>query len=102
MMNHHRPVLCLLAAWLVFCRLSVSGIAAEAPSLYGIHDHAPDPSEYLNHIKNGGTAGWVTATVAVGTNTNDISSVNFTTAIASQGNTVICRLNYGYYPDGTI
>lgn len=77
--------------------------AVESPFLYGIHDHEPDPSEFLNRIKSGtgGTGGWVTATVAVGVNTNDFSGANFT-ALANAGHTVICRINYGYFPDGTI
>src|ERR1041385_4295165 len=77
--------------------------AAESPFLYGIHDHDPDPSEFLNHIESGtgGTGGWVTATVAVGANTNDFSGANFST-LANAGHTVICRINYGYFPDGTI
>lgn len=77
--------------------------SAESPFLYGIHDHDPDPSEFLNHIKSGtgGTGGWVTATVAVGANTNDFSGANFS-ALANAGHTVICRINYGYFPDGSI
>jgi hypothetical protein len=76
--------------------------SAESPYLYGIHDHDPDPSEYLSHITNAtGVGGWVTATVAVGANTNDLSGANFS-ALANAGHTVICRINYGYFPDGTI
>lgn len=77
--------------------------AVASPFLYGIHDHDPDPSEFLNHIKSGtgGTGGWVTATVAVGANTNDFSGANFS-ALANAGHAVICRINYGYFPDGTI
>jgi hypothetical protein len=76
---------------------------AESPYLYGIHDHDPDPSEFLNRIKagTGGTGGWVTATVAVGANTNDFSGANFS-ALANAGHTIICRINYGYFPQGTI
>ncbi|MDW8307760.1 MAG: malectin domain-containing carbohydrate-binding protein [Verrucomicrobiales bacterium] len=76
---------------------------AESPYLYGIHDHDPDPSEFLNRIKagTGGVGGWVTATVAVGANTNDFSGANFS-ALANAGHTIICRINYGYFPQGTI
>ncbi len=83
--------------------LTVMAPADESPFLYGIHDHDPDPSEFLNHIKagTGGTGGWVTATVAVGANTNDFSGANFS-ALANAGHTVICRINNGYFPDGTI
>ena len=41
-------------------------LAAESPCLYGIHDHSPDPSEYLNHIKNATGAGLYPIGVAVG------------------------------------
>jgi hypothetical protein len=77
--------------------------AAESPFLYGIHDHEPHPGEFLNRIKagTGGTGGWVTATVAVGANPNDFTGADFS-ALAQAGHTVICRLNYGYFPDGAI
>lgn len=83
--------------------LTVMAPADESPFLYGIHDHDPDPSEFLNRLKagTGGTGGWVTATVAVGANTNDFTGANFS-ALANAGHTVICRINYGYFPDGTI
>jgi len=76
--------------------------SAECPYLYGIHDHDPAPTEYLNHIKNNGASGgWITATVAVGANPNDQSGVDFS-AFANAGHTVICRINYGYCDVGTI
>jgi hypothetical protein len=77
-------------------------MAAESPYLYGIHDQSPAPTEYLSHITNAtGSGGWVTATVAIGANTNDFSGNSFS-ALANAGHTVICRLNYGYFPQGTI
>jgi len=96
-MNLRAACLVVLAHWCGFLS------AAESPYLYGIHDHEPDPSEFLNHIKSGtgGTGGWVTATVAVGANPNDFSGANFS-ALANAGHTVICRLNYGYFPVGAI
>ena len=89
-------------AGLLFC-LAAPARAAESPYLYGIHDADPAPTEFLNHVKagTGGTGGWVTATVAVGANTNDFSGSDFT-ALANAGHTVICRINYGYFPDGSI
>lgn len=83
--------------------LLVCGVATASPFLYGIHDHDPDPSEFLNVIKagTGGAGGWVTATVAVGANPNDFGGANFS-ALANAGHTVICRINYGYFPEGTI
>ena len=86
----------LMLAWAAVCLN-----ATEAPSIYGIHDHEPFPGEFLTKIENGNTRGWVTATVAVGANPNDQSGASFTT-VSSRGHTVICRINYGYYPDGTI
>ena len=96
----HSKLGCLLAT---ICASGCGLFAAESPFLYGLHDHDPDPSEFLNHIKagTGGTGGWVTATVAVGANTNDFGGANFT-PLADAGHTVICRINYGYFPDGTI
>jgi hypothetical protein len=88
-----------LLATLVFAPRSFA--AAEARSLYGIHDHEPSPMEYLSHVEAGGGAGWVTATVAVGKNPNDTSSVGFAW-MTNAGHTVIGRLNHGYFPNGTI
>lgn len=83
--------------------LAGGAFAAESPYLYGIHDADPDPSEFLNHVKNGtgGAGGWVTATVAVGANTNDLGGADFS-ALANAGHCVICRINYGYFPNGSI
>jgi hypothetical protein len=82
--------------------LSVLGLrAAETRSIYGIHDATPDPSEYLNRVKTVGSGGWVTATVAIGHNAADTTSQSFS-SLTNAGHTVICRLNNGYFPDGTI
>ena len=80
-----------------------TGRAGESPFLYGIHDHEPAPTEFLDRVKagTGGGGGWVTATVAVGADPNDLSGADFS-SLASAGHTVICRINYGYFPDGTI
>lgn len=86
--------------WLILSAVRI--LAAECPYLYGIHDHDPAPTEYLNHIKQYGvTGGWITATVAVGHNPNDQSGVDFT-PFANAGHTVICRINNGYCDVGTI
>src|SRR5258706_12010497 len=87
-------LVCVFLAWNIW--------AAESPYLYGIHDHSPAPTEYLSHITNAtGAGGWITATVAIGANTNDFSGNNFS-VFATAGHTVICRINYGYFPQGTI
>ena len=95
--NSMVAVLTLLLAVVSVGRLC----AAECPYLYGIHDHDPQPTEYLNHIKNVLPGGWVTATVAIGHNPNDTGGVDFSW-FANQGHTVVCRLNNGYCSDGTI
>lgn len=77
------------------------GFASESRGIYGIHDYTPDPSPYLAHLAGTGNGGWITATVAVGTNTNDMSGNDFT-ALANKGHTIICRINNGYFPNGTI
>src|SRR5688572_28499997 len=98
-MKTHRNLLAsiLLAGMLASTHLN----AAESPYIYGVHDHGPDPGEYMNHIIGGVGSGWITATVAVGANPGDFGSVDFS-HLEARGYTVICRLHYGYYPDGTI
>src|SRR3954463_6886794 len=94
------PLLCSILSASLCTVQSSSG--TESPYLYGIHDHSPVPTEYLAHITNAtGAGGWITATVAVGADTNDLSGTDFT-ALSNANHTVICRINYGYYPDGTI
>jgi hypothetical protein len=75
--------------------------AQESPFLYGIHDFSPLPQEYLNHFSGGGATGWVTATVAIGKNPADMTGVDFR-SVSNQGHVVICRLNNGYFPDGSL
>ncbi len=86
----------------MFC-LTPAALAGESTYLYGIHDADPAPTEFLNHVKNGagGTGGWVTATVEVGADTNNFGGADFS-ALANAGHTVICRINYGYFPNGAI
>lgn len=79
----------------------IPAAGAECRNLYGIHDHSPDPTEYLNHVRSRGACGWVTATVAVGHNPADTSGASFS-FLTNAGHTVICRLNNGYFPNGTI
>lgn len=75
--------------------------AGECQYLYGIHDHDPRPDEYIQRIRNFVPGGWVTATVAIGHNPTDQSGVDFTW-FTKQNVTVVCRLNNGYFPNGTI
>ncbi|PYJ04486.1 MAG: hypothetical protein DME25_09910 [Verrucomicrobia bacterium] len=79
--------------------------AAESAYLYGIFDGGDpspaDASEYLGHISSGAGPGWVTCTIGVGANTNDAWGVDFR-FLSNTGHTVICRINHGYFPNGTI
>jgi len=88
-----------------FLLLSFALPAAESPYLYGIFDGGDptpaDASEYLGRIRNGAGPGWVTVTVSVGANTNDTWGVDYR-FLSNQGHTVICRINHGYFPNGTI
>ena len=88
-------------ALLAVVALNVYGQAAECPSIFGIHDHEPDPGGYLDRLSSSVGCGWVTATVAIGHNPTDTSSADFS-SLANRGHTVICRINNGYYPNGTI
>lgn len=89
-----RLCLCLL--------FSVSlGHAQESPFLYGIHDHDTNIQEYLDHLNSRGIGGWVTATVAIGSNPSHTGGDDFRW-IANQGHTVTVRLNHGYCGSGTI
>jgi hypothetical protein len=96
------PLSCLAAVGLgLELWLAGTAPAAEVRGLYGIHDAEPAPTEFLNHIKPVAGGGWVTATVAVGRNPADTSGADFS-SLANAGHTVICRLNHGYFPNGTI
>ncbi|MGQ9809365.1 MAG: golvesin C-terminal-like domain-containing protein [Armatimonadota bacterium] len=94
-------ILLLPSTALLLCLAQSCTRASEARSIYGIHDHEPRPTEYLNRIKAKVGAGWVTATVEVGSNPADQSGVDFR-SISSEGHTVICRINNGYGLNGTI
>ena len=88
-------------AILMLCFAPGRGLASEARSIYGIHDHEPRPTDYLNRIRAKAGGGWVTATVEVGSNPADQSGADFR-SISSEGHTVICRINNGYGLNGTI
>lgn len=107
MLRQPTPILLVGISWLAVLVGAATGwlaghaLGQESPYLYGIHDYEPLPQEYLNHLSSTGITGWLTATVAVGHNPADTGGGDFTPA-SSQGHTVICRLNNGYYGDGTI
>jgi len=87
------------AAALVSCAWQTAA-GGESPFLYGVFGHEPDPAEFLQHVAAAGP-GWVTASVAVGADTNDFTGVDFR-FLSDAGHTVICRINHGYFPNGTI
>jgi len=75
--------------------------AQESPYLYGIHDHDTNIGEYLDHLSAGGVTGWVTATVAIGSDPGNTGGDDYRW-ISDLGHTVIVRLNNGYCGSGTI
>ena len=89
-----RKTLSILALFL-WLGSSRRASAQESPFLYGIHDHDTNIQEYLDHFKAGGISGWVTATIAIGSDPANTSGDDFSW-IADQGHTVIVRLNDGY------
>jgi PKD repeat protein len=93
-----RRAVILVVGLLLVC---AAPVIAQSPYIYGIHDHDPNPQEYLNRIEVGGASGWVTATVAIGSDPNDHGGGDFS-FLADRGHTVIVRLNNGYCPNGTI
>ena len=103
-MNNSRP---RRTAWVLVGGLVLgrAALADESANLYGVFDGGdPDPanaSEYLGHISGGGSRGWVTVTIAVGANTNDTWGKDYR-FLSDLGHTVICRINHGYFPNGTI
>src|SRR3989442_7727986 len=92
---------CLLFVLVTIYCSSRTARCDECKTLYGIHDYTPDPTAYLNHVTNAAGCGWITATVAVGHNASDTSGADFS-ALANRGHMIICRINNGYFPDGTI
>lgn len=90
--------------WAVLILGAITGpltAQTESPYLYGIHDADPSPQEFLNRLTSGGTTGWITATVAIGSNAADTSGSDFR-SFSNQGHTMIVRLNNDYCPGGTI
>lgn len=72
--------------------------------IYGIHE--PGGEVYLTEPADGIASeavgrGWVLFTEAIGHDPEDRTGIDFTT-FSKQGLGVICRLNHGYEPDGTI
>ncbi len=94
-----KSIPCLIS---IACLGLFSAVNAQvSPFIYGIHDHDTNIQEYLDHFSAGGVTGWVTATIAIGSNPNDTGGDDFRW-IANQGHSVIVRLNNGYCGTGNI
>lgn len=89
----------VVPSWLLVRPMVFEG--AEGRALYGIHDHKPDPTGFLNHLGPTVGSGWVTATAAVGHDPSDATGMGFS-SVASRAHPVICRISHGYFPNGTI
>ena len=68
----------IASALLALRLMAAPAAAAESPYLYGIHDRSPSPQPFLDVVEIGGATGWVTATVAIGSNPNDFGGGDFT------------------------
>ncbi len=64
--------------------------------IFGIHEPGGEQM-----MLSAGRPGWVLFTEAIGHDSDDYTGMDFTT-FSNQGLGVICRLNNGYEPDGTI
>lgn len=99
--------LCLLLASFISPPHPAS--AGQATNIYGVFGYDPssddDPRSYLNHIYAAGP-GWITISVLVGHDPNNVQNLgaaDFTwLSNDGPGNTIVCRLNNGYSPNGTI
>src|SRR5438045_2470423 len=91
-----RSISCLVSGY-----LCLSGLVAgqtEPSTIYGIHDDSPaSVSEWTSRCPSG--ISWITATEGLGANPADISGKTYS---VTSGSKVIARLNYGYFPNGTI
>jgi F5/8 type C domain len=72
-------------------------VHAQPAHIYGIHDDSSVATDWTTRCPGG--ASWMTATEALGANPLDLSSKNYNPVAGSK---VVARLNYGYFPQGTI
>lgn len=73
-------------------------MAGEAVNLYGVHDW---DQAWAALVKSAARSAWCIVTLEIGDSPNDLSGQDFS-HIASQGITVIGRLNYNHHGQGTI
>ena len=67
--------------------------------IYGIHE--PGGEEYMRSPDGASARGWILFTEALGHDPEDRRGIDFST-FSDQGYGIICRLNHGYEPEGTI
>ena len=67
--------------------------------IYGIHE--PGGEEYMRSPDGANARGWILFTEALGHDPEDRRGIDFST-FSDQGYGIICRLNHGYEPEGTI
>lgn len=91
----------LLSVFVWVC--TATNPAQQEPGLIGIHDHYTEPLPFLDRIEAEGEIGWVTTSVAIGSNPADLGGENFNNVAGPPRNhRFVCRINNGYFPDGTL
>ncbi|HSN77120.1 MAG TPA: hypothetical protein VL334_18765, partial [Anaerolineae bacterium] len=68
----------------------------DSPYIFGMHDPGGE-----QHMIQSGKPGWIVFTEAIGSEANDRSGKDFS-PWSNQGLGILCRLNNGYEPAGTI
>ncbi len=68
----------------------------DSPYLFGLHEPGGE-----SHMLAANKPGWLVFTEGIGSETNDFSGKDFS-AWSNQGLGILCRLNNGYEPGGTI
>lgn len=68
----------------------------DSTHIFGVHEPGGE-----DLMLAAGRPGWIVFTEAVGHDTEDLSGLDFST-FANDGLGVICRINHGYEPDGTL
>ncbi|MCB0099779.1 MAG: hypothetical protein KDE46_28795, partial [Caldilineaceae bacterium] len=64
--------------------------------IFGLHEPGGE-----QHMLDAGKPGWLVFTEAIGSDPNDTSGKNFT-SWSNQNLGILCRINNGYEPGGTV
>lgn len=75
----------------------ITSARAEVPHIYGIHDDPGDVTAYLDLLP--GNRGWITTAEGIGANPADMGGKAYQ---SFNDSTIIARLNYGFFPQGTL